>query len=82
MALMQARDERFTFITCDHKGTYADDVGSLLVPWSFDWLANPARPQCIVDRIQKHRIYIVAVRIRPALRFVCSAPLTLGTDER
>ena len=27
LALMQARDERFTFITCDHKGTYADDVG-------------------------------------------------------
>jgi U3 small nucleolar RNA-associated protein 24 len=36
---MIARDERWTRLTCDHKGTYADD--------------------CIVDRIQKHRIYIV-----------------------
>lgn len=40
VALMIARDERWTRLTCDHKGTYADD--------------------CIVERIQKHRIYIVA----------------------
>lgn len=26
MALMIARDERWTRLTCDHKGTYADDV--------------------------------------------------------
>ncbi|KAK4453239.1 Fcf1-domain-containing protein [Podospora aff. communis PSN243] len=47
IALMIARDERWTRLTCDHKGTYADD--------------------CIVDRIQKHRIYIVGSMSSPSL---------------
>ncbi|RBR12286.1 hypothetical protein FVER53590_07955 [Fusarium verticillioides] len=39
LALRVARDERWTRLECDHKGTYADD--------------------CLVDRVQKSRIYIV-----------------------
>lgn len=54
MALMIARDERWTRVTCDHKGTYADD--------------------CIVDRIQKHRIYIVATNDRDLKRRIRKVP--------
>lgn len=53
VALMIARDERWTRLTCDHKGTYADD--------------------CIVERIQKHRIYIVASM---CFFSFCFSPLT------
>jgi U3 small nucleolar RNA-associated protein 24 len=31
VALMIARDERWTRLTCDHKGTYADDVCNIRV---------------------------------------------------
>ncbi|KAH8887390.1 Fcf1-domain-containing protein [Thozetella sp. PMI_491] len=58
VALMQARDERFARITCDHQGTYADD--------------------CIVDRIQKHRIYIVATNdkdLKKRIRKVPGVPI-------
>ncbi|KAK3995100.1 Fcf1-domain-containing protein [Cladorrhinum sp. PSN332] len=54
VALMIARDERWTTLTCDHKGTYADD--------------------CIVDRIQKHRIYIVATNDRDLKRRIRKVP--------
>ncbi|KAH6627003.1 Fcf1-domain-containing protein [Chaetomium sp. MPI-SDFR-AT-0129] len=54
VALMIARDERWTRLTCDHKGTYADD--------------------CIVDRIQKHRIYIVATNDRDLKRRIRKVP--------
>ncbi|KAK5656322.1 hypothetical protein OQA88_4702 [Cercophora sp. LCS_1] len=54
IALMIARDERWTRLTCDHKGTYADD--------------------CIVDRIQKHRIYIVGTNDRDLKRRIRKVP--------
>jgi len=54
VALMIARDERWTRLTCDHSGTYADD--------------------CIVDRIQKHRIYIVATNDRDLKRRIRKVP--------
>ncbi|KAK1829649.1 Fcf1-domain-containing protein [Podospora conica] len=54
VALMIARDERWTRLTCDHKGTYADD--------------------CIVDRIQKHRIYIVGTNDRDLKRRIRKVP--------
>ncbi|KAK4175749.1 Fcf1-domain-containing protein [Triangularia setosa] len=54
MALMIARDERWTRLTCDHKGTYADD--------------------CIVDRVQKNRIYIVATNDRDLKRRLRKIP--------
>ncbi|KAK3365943.1 Fcf1-domain-containing protein [Lasiosphaeria ovina] len=54
VALMIARDERWTRLTCDHTGTYADD--------------------CIVDRIQKHRIYIVATNDRDLKRRIRKVP--------
>ncbi|KAK4227624.1 Fcf1-domain-containing protein [Podospora fimiseda] len=54
VALMIARDERWTRLKCDHKGTYADD--------------------CIVDRIQKHRIYIVATNDRDLKRRIRKVP--------
>ncbi|VBB76231.1 Putative rRNA-processing protein FCF1 homolog [Podospora comata] len=54
MALMIARDERWTKLTCDHKGTYADD--------------------CIVDRVQKNRIYIVATNDRDLKRRLRKIP--------
>lgn len=54
VALMIARDERWTRLTCDHKGTYADD--------------------CIVERIQKHRIYIVATNDRDLKRRIRKVP--------
>ncbi|KAK3944184.1 Fcf1-domain-containing protein [Diplogelasinospora grovesii] len=54
LALMIARDERWTRLTCDHKGTYADD--------------------CIVERIQKHRIYIVATNDRDLKRRIRKVP--------
>ncbi|KAK1760834.1 Fcf1-domain-containing protein [Echria macrotheca] len=54
LALMIARDERWTRLTCDHKGTYADD--------------------CIVDRIQKHRIYIVGTNDRDLKRRIRKVP--------
>ncbi|KAK0626576.1 Fcf1-domain-containing protein [Immersiella caudata] len=54
IALMIARDERWTRLTCDHKGTYADD--------------------CIVDRIQKHRIYIAGTNDRDLKRRIRKVP--------
>nr|5OQL_P Chain P, Utp24 [Thermochaetoides thermophila DSM 1495] len=54
VALMIARDERWQRLTCDHKGTYADD--------------------CIVDRVQKHRIYIVATNDRDLKRRIRKIP--------
>ncbi|KAI1367403.1 Fcf1-domain-containing protein [Xylaria arbuscula] len=54
MALRIARDERWERITCDHKGTYADD--------------------CIVDRVQKHRIYIVATNDKDLVRRIRKIP--------
>ncbi|KAK3685550.1 Fcf1-domain-containing protein [Podospora appendiculata] len=54
VALMIARDERWTRLTCDHSGTYADD--------------------CIVDRIQKHRIYIVGTNDRDLKRRIRKVP--------
>jgi len=54
IALMIARDERWTRLTCDHKGTYADD--------------------CIVERIQKHRIYIVGTNDRDLKRRIRKVP--------
>ncbi|KAL0464994.1 Fcf1 domain-containing protein [Neurospora intermedia] len=54
VALMIARDERWTRLICDHKGTYADD--------------------CIVERIQKHRIYIVATNDRDLKRRIRKVP--------
>ncbi|KAK3326356.1 Fcf1-domain-containing protein [Apodospora peruviana] len=54
VALMIARDERWTRLTCDHKGTYADD--------------------CIVDRIQKARIYIVGTNDRDLKRRIRKVP--------
>ncbi|KAK4166675.1 Fcf1-domain-containing protein [Cladorrhinum sp. PSN259] len=54
VALMIARDERWAKLTCDHKGTYADD--------------------CIVDRVQKHRIYIVATNDRDLKRRIRKIP--------
>lgn len=44
IALQIARDEKWTRLQCDHKGTYADD--------------------CIVDRVMKQRVYIVATNDR------------------
>ncbi|KAK4204291.1 Fcf1-domain-containing protein [Triangularia verruculosa] len=63
MALMIARDERWTRLTCDHKGTYADD--------------------CIVDRVQKHRVYVVATNdrdLKRRLRKIPGVPL-LGVQK-
>ncbi|KAJ9143759.1 Fcf1-domain-containing protein [Pleurostoma richardsiae] len=54
IALRIARDERFTRLKCDHKGTYADD--------------------CIVDRVMKHRIYIVATNDRDLKRRIRKIP--------
>ncbi|KAM7188331.1 Fcf1 domain containing protein [Naviculisporaceae sp. PSN 640] len=54
VALMIARDPRWTRLTCDHKGTYADD--------------------CIVDRITKHRIYIVATNDRDLKKRIRKVP--------
>ncbi|KAI0201320.1 Fcf1-domain-containing protein [Astrocystis sublimbata] len=54
MALRIARDERWERITCDHKGTYADD--------------------CIVDRVMKHRVYIVATNDKDLVRRIRKVP--------
>lgn len=54
IALQMARDESFTRLKCDHKGTYADD--------------------CIVDRVLKHRVYLVATNDRDLKRRVRKVP--------
>ncbi|KAI0914132.1 Fcf1-domain-containing protein [Ustulina deusta] len=54
MALQIARDERWERLTCDHKGTYADD--------------------CIVDRVMKHRVYIVATNDKDLVRRIRKIP--------
>ncbi|ATY62968.1 FCF1 small subunit [Cordyceps militaris] len=58
LALRVARDERWQRLTCDHKGTYADD--------------------CLVDRVQKDRIYIVGTNdraLKQRLRKIPGVPL-------
>ncbi|KAK2606186.1 rRNA-processing protein fcf1 [Conoideocrella luteorostrata] len=58
LALRVARDERWTRLECDHKGTYADD--------------------CLVDRVSKHRIYIVGTNdkaLKQRLRKIPGVPL-------
>ncbi|KAL8742631.1 MAG: hypothetical protein Q9190_004912 [Brigantiaea leucoxantha] len=54
IALRLARDERWTRLSCSHKGIYADD--------------------CIVDRVQKHKIYIVATNDRDLKRRIRKVP--------
>lgn len=62
IALRIARDERWERIQCDHKGVYADDCECHLqaaAPKDREW--NQANfPTGIVDRVQKHKVYIVA----------------------
>ncbi|KAF5558838.1 hypothetical protein FNAPI_4928 [Fusarium napiforme] len=58
LALRVARDERWTRLECDHKGTYADD--------------------CLVDRVQKSRIYIVGTNdkaLKQRLRKIPGVPI-------
>jgi U3 small nucleolar RNA-associated protein 24 len=58
VALRIARDPRFEFLPCTHKGTYADD--------------------CLVRRVQQHKIYIVATcdkDLRRRLRKVPGVPI-------
>ncbi|KAF4452901.1 hypothetical protein F53441_4327 [Fusarium austroafricanum] len=58
LALRVARDERWTRLECDHKGTYADD--------------------CLVDRVQKNRIYIVGTNdkaLKQRLRKIPGVPI-------
>ncbi|CBX98497.1 similar to rRNA-processing protein FCF1 homolog [Plenodomus lingam JN3] len=54
IALRIARDERWTRLRCDHKGTYADD--------------------CITERVQKHRVYLVATNDRDLKRRIRKVP--------
>lgn len=54
IALQIARDESFTRLKCDHKGTYADD--------------------CIVDRVLKQRVYLIATNDRDLKRRVRKIP--------
>ncbi|KAF2280900.1 rRNA-processing protein-like protein FCF1 [Westerdykella ornata] len=54
IALQIARNEAWTRLKCDHKGTYADD--------------------CIVDRVMKDRIYLVATNDRDLKRRIRKIP--------
>ena len=54
VALRIAKDPRFQRLSCDHKGTYADD--------------------CLVRRIQQHKIYIVATMDRDLRRRIRKVP--------
>merc|ERR1719473_2058457 len=58
LALRLAKDPRFKRLTCQHKGTYADD--------------------CIVDRVNQHRCYIVGTadkELRQRIRKIPGVPL-------
>lgn len=71
LALRIARDPRWERLTCDHKGVYADDC---LSPRTPSLLPQGRRPPTfcanadrspppnpgIVDRVMKHRVYLVA----------------------
>mmetsp|Transcript_134377 Transcript_134377/g.388972 ORF Transcript_134377/g.388972 Transcript_134377/m.388972 type:complete len:208 (+) Transcript_134377:72-695(+) len=54
LALRLAKDERFCRLTCQHKGTYADD--------------------CIVDRVNQHKCYIVATNDKDLKRRIRKVP--------
>jgi U3 small nucleolar RNA-associated protein 24 len=54
IALQIARNENWTRLKCDHKGTYADD--------------------CLVDRVLKDRIYLVATNDRDLKRRIRKIP--------
>merc|ERR1712224_323328 len=64
LALRLAKDPRFKRLTCQHKGTYADD--------------------CLVERVEQHRCYIVATAdndLRRRLRKIPGVPL-LNIQQR
>ena len=54
VALRIAKDPRFVRLSCQHKGTYADD--------------------CLVRRIQQHKVYIVATMDRDLRRRIRKVP--------
>uniref|UniRef100_A0A7S0B6G6 PIN domain-containing protein n=1 Tax=Pyrodinium bahamense TaxID=73915 RepID=A0A7S0B6G6_9DINO len=54
LALRLAKDQRFQRLTCQHRGTYADD--------------------CIFDRVQQHKIYIVATNDKDLKRRIRKVP--------
>lgn len=71
IALRIARDERWERLECDHKGVYADDCKSLpqLTPE-----LGADRASGIVDRVQKHKVYIVATNDRDLKRRIRKVP--------
>jgi len=54
LALRLAKDPRFMRLTCQHKGTYADD--------------------CICDRVEQHRCYIVGTNDKDLKRRIRKVP--------
>ena len=84
IALRIARDERWERLKCDHKGIFPSflPLSPLLHRFSGRWLilkcVGHYADDCIVDRVLKHRVYIVAtndVDLKRRIRKIPGVPI-------